>query len=195
MSPSATAPRLASVEPEQLRGAASTFLTGVTVITSAPDGVPAGCTANAVTSLSLRPPLMLVCLDRDAGTRAAVITAGSFAINVLPADPQGERLCRVFAHPGYDRFRAVRNRPGRTGAPLLLDALSWLECELVEAFDCGDHTICAGRVVATAIRSGRPLAFYRGRLFAPCAAPLEAPGTNGDEHFPGGGLPFSLLAL
>ncbi len=156
---------LPSVDPELFRDVAGTFPTGVTVITArAGDGL-FGCTANAVTSLSLDPPLMLVCLDRRTNTHPRLIEARAFGINVIEAAPGSEELCLLFAGKSGEKFRGLEYRDGITGAPILAAALSWLECELDRTYDGGDHTIFVGRVVAAEQTKGRlPIVFHRGRF-------------------------------
>jgi len=155
---------LPSVSPDRLREAAGAFVTGVTIVTtSAPDGL-FGCTANAVASLSLEPPLMLVCLDRAASTHPRMLAARSFAINVIRAGDENEALARAFAATSDDKFSGVPHQAGTTGAPILDAALAWLECELDRTYEGGDHTIFVGRVVDATVRDGEPLVFHRGRF-------------------------------
>ncbi|MDE2573632.1 MAG: flavin reductase, partial [bacterium] len=127
---------------------AGTLATGVTIVTTGSKGEEHGCTASAVTSLSLAPPLMLVCLDRLAKTHVKMIEAGKFAINILAAGCEGERLSRLFAGKAEDKFRGIASRRNLTGAPILCNASAWLECELERTYEGGDHTIFIGRVVA-----------------------------------------------
>lgn len=155
---------LASIDGERLREVAGTFATGVTVVTTRSDAGLFGCTANAVTSLSLDPPLMLVCLDRSTNTHPRLLEARAFAINVMRAQPGAEELCRLFAGKSEDKFSGVAWREGVTGCPVLEGALAYLECELDGTYEGGDHTIFMGRVVAAERFEGDPLLFYRGRF-------------------------------
>ena len=159
-------PLLPSVSAEQLRDVAGAFATGVTVVTTRVDSRLFGCTANAVTSLSLEPPLMLVCLDRSTKTHPRLLEAHAFAINIIAAGPGSEELCRLFAGKSQNKFERVGYRSGVTGAPILDAALGWLECELDGTFEGGDHTIFVGRVVAAERGDGDPILFYRGRFLA-----------------------------
>lgn len=147
---------------EALRAAMALLPTGVTVVTApGPEG-PAGATANAVTSLSLDPPLMLACLDRGSRTLAAVVEAGRFAISVLRAE-QAE-LARAFAGPltHAERFSEVP-WSDRAGVPVLDEALAWIACELRDRHDGGDHVIVTGRVAALGAGApGDPLVFHAG---------------------------------
>ena len=162
----AHAPLLPSVSPERLRDVAGAFATGVTVVTTRVDSRLFGCTANAVTSLSLEPPLMLVCLDRSTKTHPRLLEAHAFAINIIASRPGCEHLCRLFAGKSENKFEHVGYRSGVTGAPILDAALGWLECELDGTYEGGDHTIFVGRVVAAERGDGDPILFYRGRFLA-----------------------------
>lgn len=137
------------------------WTTGVAVVTTRAAGRPRGLTANAVCSLSLEPLLVLACLERSSDTHACIRTAGYFAINVLGADQ--ERIARRFAaHDGSDRFEGIAHREERTGAPVLEQALAWVDCRLWRADEGGDHAILIGEVLAGDAAAGQPLVFYRG---------------------------------
>jgi flavin reductase (DIM6/NTAB) family NADH-FMN oxidoreductase RutF len=155
----------AAVTAAELRLAMGHFATGVTVITSVgADGRPVGTTANAVSSLSLDPPLLLVCFDRSSQTLEAVGAHGAFAVNVLAA-PQQE-LSANFARRGLAAaWDGVRHRPGLTRSPRLHDVLATLECTVEHRFPGGDHEIVIGRVLAaeTGDTESPPLLFWRGR--------------------------------
>jgi flavin reductase (DIM6/NTAB) family NADH-FMN oxidoreductase RutF len=148
--------------PTTLRSVAGTFATGITVLTCPGEAEPHGCTANAVLSVSLNPPLMLVSLAETSRTRRAIEEAGSFAINVLPDSAEGEALCTAFSRSGADKFRHARHAVGHTGAPILDAALGWLECDVHSVQLAGDHTLILGRVVDAGQREGEPLVFFRG---------------------------------
>jgi flavin reductase (DIM6/NTAB) family NADH-FMN oxidoreductase RutF len=155
----------AEVTAAELRLAMGHFATGVTVVTSVgADGRPVGTTANAVSSLSLDPPLLLVCFDRSSQTLEAVRAHGAFAVNVLAA-PQQE-LSANFARRGLAAaWDGVRHRPGLTRSPRLHDVLATLECTVEHRFPGGDHEIVIGRVLAaeTGDTESPPLLFWRGR--------------------------------
>jgi flavin reductase (DIM6/NTAB) family NADH-FMN oxidoreductase RutF len=150
------------VDPATLRAVASTFATGITVITCPGPSGPQGCTANAVLSVSLDPPLMLVSLGESSRTRHAIEEAGAFANNVLPDSAEGDALCTSFAGRAPDKFAGAASHPGCTGSPLLEAALGWFECEVADVQEAGDHTLFLGRVVAADQRDGDPLVFFRG---------------------------------
>ena len=131
-----------------------------------PDGEPVGTTANAVCSLSLDPPLILVCFDRSSLTLAAVRSHGAFAINVLAAPQQ--HLSANFARRGVAAvWEGVRHRPGRTGSPRLADVLATLECTVEYQVPGGDHEILVGRVrhAETSASRGRTARVLPRRLY------------------------------
>ena len=154
-----------SVSADEFRHAMGHFATGVTVVTSVdPAGDPVGTTANAVTSLSLDPPLLLVCFDRSSQTLAAIGTHGAFAVNVLAAPQEG--LSANFARRGLAAdWDEVPHRPGRTGSPRLHGVLASLECTVEHRLPGGDHEIVVGRVrhVQASDSDAAPLLFWRGQ--------------------------------
>lgn len=138
------------------------FATGVTIVTARDGGgAPCGLTANAFTSVSLDPPLVLVCIDRRSRTRACVLAAQAFAVNVLAAEQ--EAWARRFAARTGDRFAGLRLTAARTGAPILDGVLAWLDCVVERTVEIGDHTVVVGHVLAGHAREGAPLVFFRGR--------------------------------
>jgi flavin reductase (DIM6/NTAB) family NADH-FMN oxidoreductase RutF len=153
-----------AVSSAELRHAIGHFATGVAVITShGPDGEPVGTTANAVTSLSLEPPLVLVCFDHTSATLEAVRDRSAFAINVLAA---GQRHLSVnFARTGPGAgWDGVAHRCGASGIPRLDGVLATLECTVEHRIPGGDHEIVVGRVhdVETSMEKVAPLLFWRG---------------------------------
>jgi 3-hydroxy-9,10-secoandrosta-1,3,5(10)-triene-9,17-dione monooxygenase reductase component len=149
----------------QFRHAIGHFATGVTVITSVgADGKPVGTTANAVSSLSLNPPLVLVCFDRESETLSAIRAHGAFVVNVLAA-PQ-RHLSVNFARRGLAAaWQGVRHRPGPTGSPRLDGVLAALECTVEHCLPGGDHEIVIGRVrevETSGDDEAVPLLFWRG---------------------------------
>ena len=149
---------------ERFRHAIGQFATGVTVVTSVgAGGEPVGTTANAVTSLSLDPPLVLVCFDRESLTLDAVRAHGAFAVNVLAA--RQRHLSVNFARRGLAAaWHGVVHRAGRTGSPRLEGVLATLECTVEHCLPGGDHEIVIGRVsdVETGDDGAAPLLFWRG---------------------------------
>src|SRR3984957_13354912 len=152
------------VSASEFRQAMGHFATGVTVVTSiADDGEPVGTTASAVTSLSLDPPLVLVCFDRASLTLQAIRSHGAFVVNVLAA-PQ-KQLSANFARRGLSAaWDGVRHRPGPTGSPRLHGVLAALECTVENRLPGGDHEIVIGRVrdIETGDESAAPLLYFRG---------------------------------
>lgn len=155
-----------SVDADAFRAAVSRFVTGITVITTFDgDGEHHGMTANAVTSLSLDPTLLLFCVDRGATMAAVVQTGGAFAVNVLAADQ--EELSARFADParGYGEveFEGVLWRTGVSGARLLEGTASWLDCGVHDVHDGGDHLIVVGRVLDVGVGGSGDALLYTSR--------------------------------
>lgn len=151
-----------AVDPRAFRDTVGAFATGVTVVTATGPGGPAGLTTNAFSSLSLDPPLVLVCFDNASRTLPVVREAGRFAVNVLRAGQ--EDVAAVFASKrvAADKFAQVTHAEAH-GLPVLDGALAWLACELRELVEGGDHTIGVGAVTALdADPDGDPLIFFRG---------------------------------
>lgn len=136
------------------------FATGVTVVTTKADDELAGLTANAVASLSLDPPLVLVAVDRKAHSHAVLMRGRCFAMNIL-AVGQAERS-NHFAAPGPKDFSGIPLQDGETGAPVFADALAWVDCRVVEILPGGDHDIFVGQIVAGDARDGEPLLYFGG---------------------------------
>jgi flavin reductase (DIM6/NTAB) family NADH-FMN oxidoreductase RutF len=155
---------MAEITGGEFRHAIGHFATGVTIVTSVgADGQPVGTTANAVTSLSLDPPLLLVCFDRLSFTLQAVRAHGAFVVNVLAA--RQRHLSANFARRGLAAGWAdVLYHPGRTGSPRLDGVLAALECTVEERLPGGDHEIVVGRVldVETTGKDTTPLLYWRG---------------------------------
>jgi len=150
------------IDKEEFRRVLSHFASGVTVVTTvAADGTAHGLTATAFTSVSLEPPLVLVCIDKRAESHPHFRRGRAFAVNFLAAED--EHLSRRFAVSGGDKFSDVAVRPGLEGVPVLRDALGCVECRTLEVFEGGDHSIFLGRVEAGAAREGEPLLYFRGR--------------------------------
>ena len=150
-------------DPRTLRDALGCFATGVTVVTCVDDsGRPAGLTVNSFTSVSLDPPLLLVCISKAATSAAALTSASHFAINVLHT---GQRPASIsFSTRGDDRFGSTPWSCGEAGAPILRDSLGVFECERYAAYDGGDHHILVGRVIKASFDASLdPLLFFRGR--------------------------------
>jgi len=151
-----------ATEPSELRKVMGCFATGVTVITTRDQsGNPYGLTANAVTSLSLTPPLLLICVDRKAETFPHFFDSKIFMLNILAEDQ--EALSRRFATTGGEKFAGVACRIGHLGTPILEGTLGHIECRITETLEGGDHVIHIGEVEHAEARGGDPLLFFRGR--------------------------------
>jgi flavin reductase (DIM6/NTAB) family NADH-FMN oxidoreductase RutF len=148
------------VDKAEFRRALGHFAAGVTVVTAAFDGQRAGITVTAFTSLSLDPPLVLICIDKRARMHDRFRLGGHFAVNMLAAEQ--ELVSREFATSGGDPFAEIGYRDGASGAPLIEGAVCSIECQVVEQLAGGDHTIFVGQVEATHVREGKPLLYFRG---------------------------------
>ena len=156
-----------SVDPRQFRDACGHFATGVVIATCLDaGGAPAGVTVNSFTSVSLKPPLILFCLDNDAFSKQTFSGVEEFAVNVLAGHQRD--LSTMFARSGVDKFDGVGYAAGTSGAPLLDGALCHLECTVEHRYPGGDHEIIVGRVGSLAIADSEeaPLIYYKGRYGA-----------------------------
>ena len=137
------------------------FPSGVTVVTTkAADGTDQGMTVSAFSSLSLDPPLVLICIEKSASVHDALTTASGFIVNVLSA--KQEQIARRFAIVDIDRFEGVGFARSAQGYAILDDVLAVIECDRVSLCEGGDHTIIVGEVETTRAESRTPLLYYRG---------------------------------
>jgi flavin reductase (DIM6/NTAB) family NADH-FMN oxidoreductase RutF len=165
MTVSAAANLPASPDTRTFREALGRFATGVAFVTAAPDGKPEGLIVNALTSVSLEPPLVAFCPARSSLTWQRMRRTGRFGVNVLDRDHEG--FVRRAAPAGADRFAGIDWEFGASGVPLLTDALAMLECEIVAEHLAGDHWIVLGRVDRLRTRTlGQPLIFFDGTFTA-----------------------------
>ena len=143
-----------------LKNAYARWATGVTIVTARVDDRVHGMTVSAFTEASLEPPLVLVCIDRGAGTQPVIAEGAVFAVNILARDQ--EALANRFARNGAEdrRFADLDWKTGATGAPLLAGCIASLDCRLETAHEAGDHIIYVGRVVELHLSDGEPLLFY-----------------------------------
>ena len=149
-------------DPVQFRQLLGRFATGVTVVTALdPRGRPAGMTASSVSSVSLEPPLLLVCVGHQADFHPTISAAPRFAVNVLAADQ--EPLSRQFAAPDGDRFAGVRYRSDPHGVPLLDGVVAHVLCDSWGRQEAGDHTVFFGLVTGGETFDRPPLVYYRSR--------------------------------
>lgn len=143
----------------------SSFATGVTVVTAPPvaDSPSVGVTINSFSSVSLKPPLILWCLDRSADTYPMFERAEMFAVNILRADQ--EELSIRFSASGDHTMAGIDHEVTKAGVPLISGALAQIECERTAAYDGGDHVIYLGRAVSIRNNSGEPLLYFRRTYF------------------------------
>jgi flavin reductase (DIM6/NTAB) family NADH-FMN oxidoreductase RutF len=152
-----------SVTVEAFKAAIGSFAAGVTIVTTIDaSGAPEALTATAFSSVSVSPPLCLVCIDRRARPHGPLLMKGAFAINILSAEQ--EALSARFAAPIPDRFAGVSWHPGEvTRCPIIPGAIAYMECHVVEVHCGGDHDIFLGRVDSVRVGDGAPLVYWRGR--------------------------------
>ncbi|MGD0271294.1 MAG: flavin reductase family protein [Candidatus Sulfotelmatobacter sp.] len=155
-----------SLSPAEFRKAMGCFATGVTIITLDLEGEVHGMTANAFASVSLDPPMLLVCVDHSAHTHAHMHAKKRFGINIL-AENQRE-ISEYYALPVHTHERAEEVTGARfdrteKGTPILHGALAYVECRLQSAQVAGDHTIFIAEVEQVVVRQGEPLLFFRGK--------------------------------
>lgn len=162
MDAKATTTYRAGSDSVMLRRAMGCYATGITVVTArAPDGEPVGLTANSFTSVSLEPPLLLVCPALSAATTQVLLEADHFAVNVL-SDKQAD-LSRLFATKGTDRFAETQFETWHHDVPIIRDALANFECQRYSVADGGDHAILVGQVEHVRFaEEGDPLLYFRG---------------------------------
>jgi flavin reductase (DIM6/NTAB) family NADH-FMN oxidoreductase RutF len=143
----------APIDPADFRAVMSRFATGITIVSTVQDGIAHAMTANAFTSVSLDPPLVLVCVDKATRMYDAIRACGSWGVSVLAAGQQA--VAERFARSGRDllsQFDGVPTVPGpKTGCALLIGALSWLECRTWATYDGGDHIIVVGEVLSLGV--------------------------------------------
>jgi flavin reductase (DIM6/NTAB) family NADH-FMN oxidoreductase RutF len=151
---------VARAEQDAFREAVGHFTTGVAVVTTTHDGVRFGVTASAVSSLSLEPPMLLVCLTRRLATRDALVAVRHFAVNILAEDQAA--LALQFARPAADKFDGVAVEEDEHGVPLLVDSLARLTCTVVQPVDAATHTVFLAEVHSAWAAGGSPLAYFRG---------------------------------
>lgn len=150
------------LNPAEFRKTCGAFATGVAVATvMGRDGKPHGLTVNSFTSVSLEPPLVLVCVGHKAATHGPFSSAETFAINILSAEQQDLSARFASSHP--NRFEGMEWDHGELGAPVLGGALAVLECEMREKIDAGDHTIFLGLVRRAGVKDGAPLIYFSGK--------------------------------
>jgi flavin reductase (DIM6/NTAB) family NADH-FMN oxidoreductase RutF len=152
------------IDPATFRRVLGHFATGVTVVTTRQSGRRAGITVNAFCSVSLDPPLVLVCVEHTNYTHDLLLETGYFAANFLSADQASVSRCFAGRGPAkYQDFCGVATHTEATGAPVFDDCLAWVDCRVVAVYPGGDHSILIGRVEALGSREATPLLFYGTR--------------------------------
>lgn len=160
------------VDSVSFKSVMSRFATGVTVATTCQSERRVGITVNAFTSVSLDPPLVLICIERASVVHDLFVESGVFAVNFLASDQ--EDTSSGFASNSterYESFCGVASHPVTTGAPVFDRCLAWLDCRVTEVYPGGDHSIFLGRVVALGTGDGLPLLYYRSRYLHPHEQP------------------------
>lgn len=150
-----------SLDPDAFRAVMGRFASGVTIVTATDSsGDDHGMTVSAFASVSLDPPLMVMCIDHAASMHDILVSSDYFAVNILASTQ--EAIARRFADTGAQRFEGIGYSRGENGAPILDDVLAYIECKRVSSTVAGDHTVIVGETVATSMRNARPLLYYRG---------------------------------
>ncbi len=150
------------MDSREIRHVMGHFATGVTIVTTKDKaGVPTGITANAFSSLSLNPPLVLVCIDKKANCYECFEDSKVFAVNLL--GEHQEQLANRFATKGIEKFQDTAWHMSANGIPLLDHTIGFIECRVTQGYDGGDHTIYLGHVLHAEAAGDRPLLFYKGK--------------------------------
>ncbi len=151
-----------ALDPRDIRNVMGHFATGVTVITTKDKTEkPFGLTVNSFTSLSLNPPLVVVCIDRTVDCYPCFEESKLFAVNILSEEQ--EELSRRFATKGIEKFEGIKWHRGKNSVPLLDGTLGALECNVAQSYEGGDHTIYLGEIVTATAFGDRPLLFFKGK--------------------------------
>ena len=155
------AERLSPFEARELRTAFGGFMTGVTIVTTTgSDGTPRGFTANSFTSVSIEPPLLLICIGKSAASMEVFRQARGFAVNILSEFQKDTSV--LFASKRPDKFEVAKWRAGPFGSPLIEGSAAWFDCARYQAIDAGDHIILMGHIEAFSYSDANPLGYARG---------------------------------
>lgn len=150
-----------SLDPDAFRAALGRFATGVTVVTTTDaSGRDHGMTVSAFASVSLEPPLVMICIEKTASIYEVLLAAEYFAVNVLCS--KQEAVARRFAETGAQRFKGIGYRAGQRNVPIIDDVLAYIECRSFARHEGGDHTLILGETETAFVRDARPLLYYRG---------------------------------
>jgi flavin reductase (DIM6/NTAB) family NADH-FMN oxidoreductase RutF len=149
------------ISTEDFRNALSRFASGVTVVTTVDsNGKAFGITVSAFCSVSLEPPLILVCIEKTAGSHFAFLESGRFCVNILAEDQ--EELSRHFANPQFDKFETIKISDNQNGLILLDDCCANLVCTVKANVSAGDHTVFIASVESARVFEKKPLVYFRG---------------------------------
>lgn len=170
----ASGPQLAGTTADAFRHVLGHYPTGVAVITAQTPAGPVGLSMNSFTSLSMHPPLVLFCPAESSRTWPLLRASGQIAINVLSAGQ--ESVSRAFAARDADRFAGLAWSTGENGAPLLDEALGWLECTVQAEYPAGDHIVVIAGIDRMGVHDeiADPLVFFKGAYYAGITAAVEA---------------------
>ncbi len=150
-----------AMDAREFRNVMGHFATGVAVITTKDlSGIPFGLTVNSFTSLSLDPPLVIVCVDKTVDCYTCFDESKVFAVNVLSEEQ--EELSRRFATKGIEKFEGLKWRMGEHASPLLDGVVATIECKVTRSYEGGDHTIFLGEILNATAKGDRPLLFFKG---------------------------------
>jgi flavin reductase (DIM6/NTAB) family NADH-FMN oxidoreductase RutF len=159
------------IDEAMLKDVLARWTSGITVVTTVKDGQLKGTTASSFTSVSLHPPLVLICLGQQLYTHQLIEEAGVFAVNILSKDQLEWGKLFAGMYPEIDdRFAGIYHHTAATGSPILTGTMGWLDCRIVNAYPAGDHTIFVGEVLAADIQNGETPLVYHNRTwgrFAP----------------------------
>jgi len=147
------------IDDAHFRLAMSHFASGVTIVTTSHEGRPYGMTVASFASLSLHPPLVLVCIERSVKTHDAIAAAGKYGVSIL-SSAQAD-ISTKFASRSDDKFTGVELVPGEHDVPLIAGALTAIECRVYDRLPGGDHTIFIGEVLKIHTTDGDPLIYFR----------------------------------
>jgi flavin reductase (DIM6/NTAB) family NADH-FMN oxidoreductase RutF len=150
------------IDPDTFRDVMGRFVSGVTVVTTSADGQVSAATVSALTSVSLAPPMLLICLNRSSTTQDAIARSGRFAVNILAQHQH--QLARWFATKETSKLDPVVTATGPGELPIIREAVAYLECAVCDTFRGGTHTIFLAKVLSGWPGRGQPLVYYRGTL-------------------------------
>lgn len=154
---------MSETDSSTLRRALGNFITGVTVVATMDKGVPVGRTVNSFTSVSLDPPLILVCLHRDSLLLSQISAFGAFSVNILSSGQS--HVSNAFSSKSRSQFAGIDHSLGPLGTPAITSSLACLECRLHQSLEGGDHVILLGRAeTVLTSEEASPLSFFRGTV-------------------------------